>query len=150
MNRNKIAPSLWFSANGSTLSDVLDYYKKIFSHNFLHQPIVTLNNTPGGKAEISEATLFSQPYLLMCTGQPHEPFNDAVSFVINCEDQNEIDKYWNAITKEGRESQCGWCTDKFGLRWQVVPHNMKELMSRPGAFDVMLKQRKIIIAEYLK
>jgi predicted 3-demethylubiquinone-9 3-methyltransferase (glyoxalase superfamily) len=68
--------------------------------------------------------------------------------MLNCNDQVEIDKHWNYFTKEGKESQCGWCMDKFGLRWQIIPKNMGDLMSKPNAGQVMMKQTKIIIAEY--
>jgi predicted 3-demethylubiquinone-9 3-methyltransferase (glyoxalase superfamily) len=60
----------------------------------------------------------------------------------------EIDKFWNYFTKEGKESQCGWCIDKYGLRWQVIPNNLREFMARPNAWEVMMKQKKIVIAEY--
>ena len=69
--------------------------------------------------------------------------------IINCIDQQEIDRYWNYFTACGEESQCGWCIDQFGLRWQVLPDNLPELMSGPNAFEVMMRQRKIIISEYL-
>ncbi len=86
----------------------------------------------------------------MSTAIEHHPLNDAVSFMINCEDQSEIDTYWNYFTLEGNESQCGWCTDKYGLRWQVLPKNLGELMSKPNSFKVMMNQKKIVIEEYLK
>ena len=70
--------------------------------------------------------------------------------MINCDGQNEIDKYWDYFTKEGNEVQCGWCIDKFGLRWQVLPKNLAELMSKPNAFKVMMGQKKIVIKDYLK
>lgn len=86
----------------------------------------------------------------MSTEEEHNKFNDALAFAINCEDQDEIDRYWDYFVKEGEESQCGWCIDKFGLRWQVLPKNLGELMSKPNSFEVMMKQKKIIIEEYLK
>jgi predicted 3-demethylubiquinone-9 3-methyltransferase (glyoxalase superfamily) len=66
-----------------------------------------------------------------------------------CENQEEIDCFWNYFTEEGQESMCGWCIDKFGLRWQIIPANMSELMSKSNAGRIMMKQRKIVIAEYL-
>ncbi|MCG8698362.1 MAG: VOC family protein [Bacteroidales bacterium] len=74
--------------------------------------------------------------------------NDSVSLIINCENQQEIDKPWNYFTSEGEESQCDWCNDKYGLRWQVLPRNIGELMSQPKAGEVMMGQKKIIIEEY--
>ena len=74
----------------------------------------------------------------MSTEKEHHTFNDALSFTINCEDQKEIDKIWNYFTRDGKESQCGWCIDKFGLRWQVLPVNFGELVSKPNAWKVMM------------
>ena len=70
-------------------------------------------------------TIFGQKYVLMSTALEHHPLNDAVSFMIYCEGQSEIDKYWNYFTQEGKESQCGWCVDKYGLRWQVLPKKFR-------------------------
>ena len=86
----------------------------------------------------------------MSTADGHHPLNDAISFMINCEDQKEIDKYWDYFTQDGEESQCGWCIDKYGLRWQVLPKNLDELMNLPNSFKVMMGQKKIVIEEYLK
>jgi predicted 3-demethylubiquinone-9 3-methyltransferase (glyoxalase superfamily) len=86
--------------------------------------------------------------MMMSTAIEHHKFNDTFAIIINCNGQAEIDKYWDYFTKEGEESQCGWCMDKFGLRWQIIPANMGELMSKPNANAVMMKQTKIIIAEY--
>ena len=84
----------------------------------------------------------------MSTENVHHQFNDALALTINCEYQNEIEKYWNYFIHEGKEVQCGWCIDKYGLRWQVLPNNLGELMSKPNAWQVMMKQKKIIIEEY--
>jgi predicted 3-demethylubiquinone-9 3-methyltransferase (glyoxalase superfamily) len=85
----------------------------------------------------------------MSTANKHHSFNDALAFAIQCKDQNEIDTFWNYFTQDGEEVQCGWCIDKFGLRWQVLPENLGALMSNPNSFEIMMKQKKIIIAEYL-
>jgi predicted 3-demethylubiquinone-9 3-methyltransferase (glyoxalase superfamily) len=66
--------------------------------------------------------------------------------MINCTNQNEINRYWDYFTDEGEESQCGWCI----LRWQVIPENLNELMSKPNAAEIMMKQTKIVIADYLE
>jgi len=78
----------------------------------------------------------------MSTANAHHAFNDALAFAINCKDQIEIDQFWNYFTKEGEEVQCGWCKDKFGLRWQVLPENLGALMSKPNAFEIMMHQKK--------
>jgi predicted 3-demethylubiquinone-9 3-methyltransferase (glyoxalase superfamily) len=75
-------------------------------------------------------------------------FNEAVSFSVACKDQAEIDYYWDKLSKHSENEQCGWCKDQFGVSWQIVPANMDELMKRPGAFKVMMNQKKIVIADY--
>jgi predicted 3-demethylubiquinone-9 3-methyltransferase (glyoxalase superfamily) len=150
MNSNKIVPNLWFSTDDGSISNLLAYYKTIFADHLTHGAIMPLGDTPSGKTEMCDVTIFGQKYVLMNTAKAHHPLNDAVSFMIHCEDQQEIDRYWNYFTQEGKESQCGWCIDKYGLRWQVLPKNLGELMRKPNAFKVMLGQRRIIIEEYLK
>lgn len=150
MNNNKIIPSLWFYADGGRIGGVIKYYKKIFGNNFQEGQIIPLGDTPSGNTELCEVHIFGQKYSFMSTAQKHQLFNDAVSFTLNCNDQKEIDKYWNYFTKEGQESECGWCIDKYGLRWQIIPENLADLMSKPNSWKVMMKQKKIIINEYLK
>lgn len=150
MNSNKIIPSLWFHTEGGNLSVILEYYKTIFGDQFQAGGIMPLGETPSGNTEMCHVKIFGQTYSMMSTASEHHPFNDALAFTINCEDQNEIDSYWNYFTKEGAEVQCGWCIDKFGLRWQVIPKNLGELLSKPNAWEVMMKQKKIVITEYLK
>lgn len=148
MEHNKITPSLWYHTNKGNISEVLDYYKKVFGNHLEAGGIMPLGETPSGNAEMCEVTIFGQKYLLMSTANEHHSFNDALAFTINCKDQPEIDKYWNYFTHDGKESQCGWCIDKYGLRWQVLPENFGELMSRPNAWNVMMSQTKIVIEEY--
>ena len=150
MDRNKIVPNIWFHADGGSISKIIEYYKGIFLHDFECGQIIPLGETPSGKTEMCSVSVFGQNYMLMSTATEHHPLNDAVSFMIHCEDQSEIDRYWDYFTLEGKESQCGWCIDKYGLRWQVLPKNLGELMSRPNSFKVMMGQRKIVIDEYLK
>ena len=150
MLKNKIVPNLWFCEDGGNISKILEYYKNIFGKDFQHGQIIPLGETPSGRTEMCEVNIFGQKYSLMSTAEEHHPLNDAISFMINCEDQNEIDKYWNYFTRDGEESQCGWCIDKYGLRWQVLPQNLNELMNKPNSFKVMMGQKKIVIKEYLK
>jgi predicted 3-demethylubiquinone-9 3-methyltransferase (glyoxalase superfamily) len=150
MNQNKIVPCLWFCTDRGDILNVIEYYKNIFGNDFQNGQIIPLGDTPSGNTEICEVHIFGQLFSLMTTAKQHHPLNDAISFTINCEDQDEIDKYWNYFTREGEESQCGWCVDKYGLRWQVLPKNLGELMSKPNSFEVMMQQKKIVIEEYLK
>ncbi len=150
MNNNKIVPCLWFSTDGGSITPIINYYKNIFGEDLKQGQIIPLGETPSGKTEMCEAHILGQKYVLMNTANEHHPLNDAISFMIYCEDQAEIDQFWDYFTAEGMESQCGWCIDKYGLRWQVLPKNLGELMSRPNAFKVMMGQKKIVIEEYLK
>lgn len=148
MNNNKIIPCLWLTADGGHLSHVIAYYENVFDRNLQPGQIVPLGQTPSGYAEMCEVELFGQKFSLMCTEREHHQLNDAVSFMINCDDQEEIDHHWGYFTREGNEAQCGWCTDKYGIRWQIIPKNLGELMRKPGSWEVMMKQKKIIIQEY--
>ena len=148
MSNNKIVPSLWFNTDLGNVSMLIDYYKNIFGNDFEAGNIMSLGQTPSGNTEMCQVKIFGQTYSMMSTEKAHHPFNDALAFTINCDDQQEINKYWDYFTKEGKEVQCGWCIDKYGLRWQVIPKNLGELMSKPNAWEVMMKQKKIIIEEY--
>jgi len=74
-------------------------------------------------------------------------FTEAVSFVVRCDDQQEVDYYWSKLSAGGNESQCGWLKDKFGLSWQIVPANLPELIKHPKAMQAMLRMKKLNIAE---
>ena len=150
MNHNKIFPCIWFNADGGNIAQVVDYYKNIFGNDFKQGAIVSLGDTPSGNTEICEVKIFGQKYSLMSTEKEHHPLNDALSFTINCADQEEIDRFWNYFTRDGEESQCGWCIDQYGLRWQVLPENLGELMQKPGSWKVIMSQKRIVIEEYLK
>lgn len=150
MSRNKIIPSLWFCTKGGNVSEVVNYYKNIFGAQLVAGEIISLGKTPSGNTEMSEIKIFGQKYSMMSTEKKHHSFNDSVSFTIFCKNQREIDKYWSYFTNEGEESQCGWCMDKYGLRWQVIPENLGELMSNPDSWNIMMSQRKIVIKEYFK
>lgn len=147
---NKLMPSLWFSETGGEMAPIVEYYKGVFGDAFEAGTIVNLGETPSGKSEMCEVKIFGQKYSLMSTAQKHDPFNDAFALTVQCDDQAEIDKYWNYFTKDGSEVQCGWCIDKYGLRWQVLPKNFGELMSGPDSWKIMMGQKKIVIAEYLQ
>ncbi len=148
--QNKIIPSLWFSETGGNISHIIDYYKNIFGGSFEAGNVMDLGDTPSGKTELCQVKIFDQKYLFMSTEKAHNNFNDAFALTIQCDDQEEIDKYWSYFTKDGKESMCGWCIDKYGLRWQVVPKNLDELLNRPDGWNVIMGQKKIIISEYLK
>lgn len=148
--RNKIVPSLWFDGTDGDVSKVIDYYKNIFGQAMEAGKIIDLGDTPSGKTSLCRLQIFGQAYLMMSTDQAHDKFNDALTFTLQCEDQAEIDKYWDYFTKDGQASMCGWCHDKYGLRWQIVPKNLEQLLDAPGGWEVLMKQKKIVISEYSK
>ncbi|MFN8240259.1 MAG: VOC family protein [Bacteroidales bacterium] len=150
MKQNKITPSLWYHTSDGRVKSVTDYYSRIFDKQFEAGETIPLGDTPSGYTEMCYVKLFGNPYLIMTTSVEHHKLNDSFSIILNCDGQAEIDKYWDYFTSEGKESQCGWCVDKYGLRWQIVPENLDELLSRPNAWEVMGNQTKIIIEEYFK
>jgi predicted 3-demethylubiquinone-9 3-methyltransferase (glyoxalase superfamily) len=88
---------------------------------------------PGSVVVVVDFTLFGQRFRIMSAG-PHHPFNDAVSMVVLCDDQAELDRYWNALLDTGGKAQaCGWLIDRFGLRWQIVPVAFDEMMGGTDA-----------------
>ena len=81
---------------------------------------------------------------------PDFSFNESISFSIECEDQAEIDYYWERLSRVPEAEQCGWCKDQFGLSWQVVPKDMDALMQHSNAFANMMLMKKIVIADFSK
>lgn len=121
----KITPFLWFDKN---LKEITDFYISVFPDAKVRRN-GSLSDTPSGEVEMATMEIFGQELSMMTAG-PMFKFNEAISFVITCEDQKEIDYYWNALTSGGgQEGQCGWCKDKYGLSWQVVPKIMNKIMA---------------------
>jgi predicted 3-demethylubiquinone-9 3-methyltransferase (glyoxalase superfamily) len=107
---------------------------------------------PPGSVKIVEFTLLGQPFMAISAG-PLDPFNHAVSFVVSCEDQAEVDRYWDALLKGGTAEQCGWLKDKYGLSWQIVPAILGDMMTDPDqdkarrAGEAMMKMVKLDVAK---
>lgn len=149
----KIRPNIWFNFNAE---EAMAYYKSIFPDFEELGVHTTPVDTPGPKAGevvIVNFRIFDQEFVGI-NGGPEFTFNESVSFEISCEDQVEVDYYWDRLTADGgEESYCGWLKDKYGLSWQVVPKRLYELMEDPDpgramrATEAMLKQRKIVISE---
>src|SRR5439155_5521506 len=106
---------------------------------------------PAGSVKVVEFTLFGQPFMAMSAG-PLDPFNHAISFAVNCDDQAELDRYWNALLEGGKAEQCGWLKDRYGVFWQIVPTLLGEMMKdndrarAKRVADAMLKMVKLDIA----
>jgi predicted 3-demethylubiquinone-9 3-methyltransferase (glyoxalase superfamily) len=147
----KITPFLWYSKEAE---EAAAFYVSIFPDSRINRVSTLPSESPSGppgSVKIVDFVLFGQSFVAMTAG-PLDPFNHAVSFVVNCEDQAEVDRYWNALLRGGSPEQCGWLKDRYGLSWQIVPTVLAELMTDPDqakskrAADAMLKMVKIDIA----
>ena len=148
----KIIPNLWFDNN---LKEAADYYLSVFKDakilNTTYYPeteadgLADFQQEFAGKILTIEFEVLGMRFIGINAG-PLFKFNESVSFMIPCKDQNEIDYYWEALTADGgEESVCGWLKDKYGLSWQVCPENWEELNKKPGAFKKMMGMKKLII-----
>ena len=146
---SKITPFLWFDKNAK---EAAEFYVSVFKDAKINS-VSTMSETPSGNVEIVSLELFGQNFTLLGAG-PEFKFNEAVSFVIDCDGQDEVDYYWQKLALEGgEEGNCGWLKDKYGLSWQVVPKQLNELMSGPDrekamrVQQAMLKMNKIEVPE---
>lgn len=149
----KITPCLWVETKDAKA--VADYYLSIFKDGKLKEHHHYKNPPEAGGGDFETAVIEIQGMeLSILAAGPFFKFNESVSFVINCKDQAEVDYYWAALTANGgKESSCGWCKDKYGLSWQVVPTEYFELINsndpkvREKAIKNTLKQKKLILSE---
>lgn len=149
----KIVPHLWYAREAA---EAARFYASVFPDSHVDRITSLPADSPSGPAgsvDVVEFTLFGQRFMAISAG-PHDSFNDAVSFLVNCGSQAEIDHYWNALLENGGKPQaCGWIIDRYGLRWQIVPATLGEMMadrdkarSRRVA-QAFLRQVKIDIAK---
>jgi len=141
----KITPFLWFDNNAEQAAD---FYVSVFPNSRRTHELRTSDAGPGPKGSILtiEFELDGQRFVALNGGPDHQ-FNEAVSFYISCKDQAEIDHYWSKLLEGGGSPiACGWLKDRFGLRWQVVPQNIGQLVSTPGAMRAMMTMKKLDIA----
>ncbi len=142
-----IAPFLW--CNG-TAEQAAHFYCSIFPNSRILGDFRSPVDTPDAPANTVLTIVFELDglHFTALNAGPHFPHTPAISFVVRCEDQPEIDRYWAALTADGgKEGQCGWLVDKFGMSWQIVPDRMSELLSHPKAMHAMMKMHKLIIAD---
>jgi predicted 3-demethylubiquinone-9 3-methyltransferase (glyoxalase superfamily) len=150
---HKIVPTLWYVREAE---EAARFYASVFPNSRVDRVSTLPAESPSGPANsvvVVEFTLCGQAFMGFSAG-PHHEFNDAVSFTVNCESQAEIDRYWNAIEEAGGKPQaCGWITDKYGVRWQIVPTALGEMMTAKDktkakrAAEEMLRQVKFDIAK---
>ena len=147
----KIIPNLWFDGNAK---EAVDYYLTVFPDSKIistaHYPtegLADFQKDFAGKVLTVDFELFGQRFIAINADSTFK-FNEAVSFMINCKDQEEIDYYWEKLSSDPQFEQCGWCKDKYGLSWQVTPANMEELMNRPDAYAHMMDMKKLVIDKF--
>lgn len=129
-----ITPFLWFD---NQAEEAANFYVSLFPNSKISKLVRNTGAAPGPKgAVLTVAFDLDGKAFTALNGGPHFTFSEAVSFVIHCADQAEIDYYWNALCVQG-EGQCGWAKDRFGLSWQIVPAELPELLSGPKAEQVM-------------
>ncbi len=151
--RTCMVPSLMFGGEvQNRAKEAVDYYLEVFNNS----QAGTL--APYGEANeivtkdslmYADFKLEDQWFIAMDSGVKQDfSFTEAVSYAVMCEDQAEIDYYWEKLSAHPENEQCGWCKDKFGVSWQIVPKNMNELMKRPDAFKKMMDMKKLVIADF--
>ncbi|MDH3245334.1 MAG: VOC family protein [Saprospiraceae bacterium] len=126
-----ITPHLWYDTEARQAAE---FYVSIFPGSKI-KSVRTIDGTPSGKVDIVSFELCKQPFMAISAG-PLFKFNESVSFMIHCDNQEEIDYYWHNLTEGGEEQPCGWLKDKFGLSWQIVPSEMDRMMETGTAKQV--------------
>jgi predicted 3-demethylubiquinone-9 3-methyltransferase (glyoxalase superfamily) len=157
--QQKITTCLWFDGQAE---EAADFYTSVFKNSKVGEETktdeATAKQTGLKKDSVLVKTFEIEGRKFMAlNGGPMFKFNEAVSLVVHCEDQKEIDYFWNTFTKDGgQESQCGWLKDKFGLSWQIVPKDLEKLMKSSGeegakrAMAALMTMKKLIIADLEK
>ena len=150
--KGKMAACLWFSDNAE---EAAEFYARTFPDSRIDATNRSPSDYPSGKAGdvlTVEFTILGMPFLGL-NGGPQFSFNEAISFQIYTDDQAETDRYWSAIVEDGgSEGDCGWCKDRFGLSWQIVPRALMRALKSSDravakrAMEAMMQMRKIDIA----
>ena len=147
-----ITPFLWYATQAE---EAAAFYASLFPDSRVLRVVTMPSESPSGppgSVKVVDFVLCGQAFTAMTAG-PYEPFNHAISFVVNCDDQAELDKYWNALLANGGTAeQCGWLRDRYGVSWQILPKQLVEMMSEPDRAkakritDAMLQMVKIDLA----
>ncbi len=152
---HKISPFLWFDDNAK---EAMNYYVSIFKNSKVLDERTYKNSGPNENEDIYTCAfeLDGQKFMAMSAG-PTFKLTEAISMYVDCEDQAEVDYFWEKLTADGgQESQCGWLKDKFGLSWQIVPRRLDELMNDPDeakaarVMHAMMGMIKLDVAELEK
>jgi predicted 3-demethylubiquinone-9 3-methyltransferase (glyoxalase superfamily) len=147
----KITPFLWYAKEAE---EAARHYASIFPDSRVDRVGTMPAESPSGPAgsvKVVDFTLFGQKFTAMSAGGA-DGFNHAISFVVNCETQDELDRYWNALLDGGKAEACGWVRDRFGVAWQITPTVLLDMMRSPDTergkrvAQAMLKMVKLDIA----
>ena len=147
----KIVPFLWYTKEAE---EAAAFYTGIFPDSHIKRVVAMPSESPSGptgSVKVVDFELFGQAFTAMSAAQM-DPFNHAVSFVVHCAGQAELDRYWNALLEGGTAEECGWLKDRYGVSWQIVPNVLLEMMSDPDqarakrVADAMMKMVKFDIA----
>jgi predicted 3-demethylubiquinone-9 3-methyltransferase (glyoxalase superfamily) len=147
---SKIVPNLWYTDKAE---EAAAFYASLLPNSKVDSVTPLPADTPSGPAgsvKVVEFTLMGQPFMAISAG-PLDPFNHAVSFMVQCDDQAEIDRLWTALSQGGKTEQCGWLRDRYGLFWQIAPTVLGEMMKDPDrtrakrVAEAMLKMTKLDI-----
>lgn len=148
----KIVPHLWYAKEAE---EAANFYVSIFPDSRVDRVTAVPADTPSGPAgsvTVVEFTLFGQQFMSISAG-PLDPFNHAISLLVNCDDQDEIDRYWDKLLVGGTAEACGWLRDKYGVSWQISPTELGEMMADPDrqragrVAQAMLKMVKFDLAK---
>ncbi|MFL5728688.1 MAG: VOC family protein [Cytophagaceae bacterium] len=148
-SQQKIKACLWFDANAA---EAAKFYTSVFKNSKIGKTSYYGEGgpMPKGTVLVVDFQIAGQKFMAL-NGGPYFKFSEAVSFVVNCDTQKEIDYYWEKLSKGGTKSECGWLKDKFGLSWQVVPTVLSELISSKSAgkssrvMQALLQMKKLDI-----
>ncbi|OBI81292.1 VOC family protein [Mycobacterium asiaticum] len=146
-----ITPSLWFDNN---LEEAAEFYTSVFPNSYVEGYTRYTDVGPGEPGSVAFGSFVLDGHRFIgLNGGPVFTFDEAVSFTVDCKDQDEVDYYWDRLVEGGTESECGWLKDRFGLSWQIVPARLMELVNDPDparaaeATKAMHGMRKIIVAD---
>lgn len=144
-NSSRITPFLWFDSNAE---EAVDFYLSVFKNSHRISELRNTGGAPGPKDGILTISfeLDGQRFTAL-NGGPDHKFTDAISFVVRCNSQQEVDEYWEKLTADGSEIACGWLRDKFGVSWQIIPARLPELIQNPKTMRAMMSMKKIDLAE---
>jgi predicted 3-demethylubiquinone-9 3-methyltransferase (glyoxalase superfamily) len=144
----RIVPHLWYDKEAK---EAAEFYVSVFPGSKITN-VTTLHDTPTGDTDIVSFDLFGQPFMAISAG-PLFKFNESISLMVYCEDQAEIDRYWDKLSADPEAEQCGWLKDKYGLSWQIVSKRMDEMLQGGTAEQIarvtqaFLPMKKLDIGE---